>query len=67
MTLREIILSVSGFVISYILKGEFSEALCKMNSFGCFMAFIMYTLPIFIIAAYWTIKLYPYVEPYLTR
>ncbi|MBM3247751.1 hypothetical protein FJZ17_04415 [Candidatus Pacearchaeota archaeon] len=67
MTFKELILSAFGFVISYFLKKAFSEALCSINSFGCFMAFIMYTLPVIIIVAYWMIKLYPYIEPYLSK
>ena len=65
MTFKEIIVSIFGFVVSYFLKNAFSEALCEINSFGCFMAFIMYTLPVIIVVAYWMIKLYPYLEEYL--
>jgi len=67
MSSKEIILSAFGFVVSYFLKKAFSEALCSTNSFGCFMAFIAYTLPIIIIVAYWMIKLYLYIEPYLSK
>jgi hypothetical protein len=67
MTLTELIVSVFGFIISYFLKKAFSETLCSINSFGCFMAFLMYPLPIIIIVAYWMIKLYPYIEHYLSE
>ena len=67
MSSKEIILSAFGFVVSYFLKKSFSEALCSINSFGCFMAFIAYTLPVIIIVTYWMIKLYPYIEPYLSK
>ena len=67
MTLRQIILTIIGFVVSFVLKQYFDEALCNINSFGCFMGFLMYTLPVIIIIAYWMIKLYPYVEPYLSK
>lgn len=66
MTLKEIIASVFGFVVSYFLKQAFSEALCEVNSFGCFMAFLMYTLPVIIVVAYWIVKIYPHVEPYFS-
>jgi hypothetical protein len=66
MTLKEMIASVFGFVVSYFLKQTFSEALCEVNSFGCFMAFLMYTLPVIIIVAYWIVKLYPHIEPYFS-
>ena len=66
MTLKAVILSIFVFIISYFLKQAFSEALCEINSFGCFMAFLMYTLPIIIIVTYWMIKLYPYIEKYLS-
>ncbi len=65
--MKELILSILGFVISYFLKQTFSEALCEINSFGCFMAFIMYTLPIIIVVAYWMIKFYPYIESYISK
>ena len=52
MALKEIIASAFGFVVSYFLKHTFSEALCEVNSFGCFMAFLMYTLPVITIVAY---------------
>ena len=66
MTLKEIIASTFGFVVSYFLKQAFSEPLCEVNSFGCFMAFLMYTLPVIIIVAYWIVKLYPHIEPYFS-
>jgi hypothetical protein len=66
MTIKEIAASIFGFVVSYLLKGLFSEALCKLNSFGCFMAFLMYTFPVIIVVAYWMIKFYPNVEPYFS-
>jgi len=67
MTLKEIILSILGFVIGYLLKGAFKEALCEINSFGCFMGFIAYTLPVIIVIVYWMIKIYPKIEPYLSK
>ncbi len=67
MSLKEIILTAIGFVISFFLKGAFEQALCEQGTFGCFMAFIMYTLPVIIIVAYWIVKLYPYIEPYLNN
>jgi len=67
MTIKEIILSLFGFVISYFLKGIFKESLCEVNSFGCFMGFIAYTLPLSIIVVYWMIKIYPIIEPYLSK
>lgn len=66
MALKEIIASIFGFVVSYFLKQVFSEALCEVNSFGCFMAFLMYTLPVMIIVAYWIVKLYPHIEHYFS-
>ena len=66
MTLKEIIVSLFGLVVSYFLKQAFSEALCEVNSFGCFMAFLMYTLPVIIIVAYWIVKLYPHIKSYLS-
>lgn len=66
MSLKEIVASGIGFIVSYFLKETFSEALCSINSLGCFMAFLMYTLPIIIIVTYWIIKIYPYIEPYLS-
>ena len=65
MSLKEIIVSIIGFVISYILKGAFKEALCETNLFGCFMGFIAYTLPVIIIVSYWVIKLYPKIKKFL--
>ncbi len=67
MTFKEIILTIIGLVVSFFLKPAFNEALCSVNSFGCFMGFLMYTLPVIIIVAYWMIKLYPIVEPYLSK
>jgi len=67
MTLKEIIFSIFGFIISYFLKKAFSEALCNINYFGCFMAFIIYAIPMIIIVTYWTIKLYPYIESHLSK
>jgi len=67
MTIKEIILSIFGFVISYFLKGAFKESLCGINSFGCFMSFISYTLPVIIVVVYWMIKIYPKIEPYLSK
>ena len=67
MTLKEIIASAFGFVVSYFLKKAFSETLCDVNSFSCFIAFLMYALPVIIIVAYWTIKLYPFIEPYFSK
>ena len=67
MTIKEIILSIFGFVISYFLKGAFKEAFCEVNSFGCFMGFLAYTLPVIIVVVYWMIKIYPIIEPYLTK
>jgi hypothetical protein len=67
MTIKEIILSILGFVVSYFLKGAFKEALCEVSSFGCFMGFLAYTLPVMIVVVYWMIKIYPFIEPYLTK
>jgi hypothetical protein len=41
MTLKEIILTAIGFITSYFLKGAFKEAFCDVNSFGCFLGFII--------------------------
>lgn len=67
MNLKEIILSIFGLVISYFLKGAFKESLCEVNSFGCFIGFVAYTLPVIIIVVYWMIKIHPVVEPYLSK
>jgi len=67
MTIKEIIFSILGFVLSYFLKGAFKEALCEVNSFGCFMSFLAYTLPVIIVVGYWMVRLYPIIEPYLTE
>jgi len=67
MTIKELILSILGFIVSYFLKKSFSEALCSINQFGCFMAFIMYSLPIIVVVAYWMIKVYPYIETFLSE
>ena len=67
MTLKEISLSIFGFVISYFLKGAFKETLCEINSFGCFIGFIAYTLPVIMVVVYWMIKIYPIIKPYLSK
>lgn len=67
ITLKEIILSAVGFILSYILKGEFKESLCEINFFGCFVGFLAYTLPVIIIVVYWMIKFYPVIKKYLTK
>lgn len=65
MSVKEVGLTAFIFIASFFLKKAFGQALCDVNSFGCFMGFLMYTLPVIIIVAYWVIKLYPHVEPYL--
>ncbi len=67
MTFKEIILSVFGFVVSFLLKGAFKEALCETSSIGCFMGFLLYTLPVIIIVSYWVIKIYPHIESYVSK
>jgi len=67
MSIKEIITPMFGFIVSHFLKEVFSEALCSINSFGCFMAFLIYTLPVIIIATYLAIKMYPYIEPYFSN
>lgn len=67
MNFKEAILSILGFVISYFLKGAFKEALCDTNSFGCFLGFVAYTLPVIIVVVYWMIKIYPIIEPCLSK
>lgn len=67
MILKEVIMSIFGFVLSYFLKKAFGEALCTINLFGCVMAFLMYPLPVIIIIVYWMVKLYPLIEPYLSN
>lgn len=65
--IKEIITSIFLFIVSYFLKGAFKEALCETNSFGCFVGFIAYTLPVIIVVVYWMIKIYPVIEPYLSK
>ena len=65
MAAKTVIGSIFLFFISFLLKGAFEQGLCEQGFFGCLMAFIMYPLPVIIIVAYWVIKLYPHVEPYL--
>ncbi len=62
MKIKEIIISILVLIISYYLKGAFNKVLCDMNPFSCFIAFLMYTVPVIIIIIYWTIKLYPFIE-----
>ena len=64
---KTIIGSIFVFFISFVLKRAFEQSLCDQGFFGCLMAFIMYPLPVIIVVAYWVVKLYPHVEPYLTK
>ncbi|MEK6915891.1 MAG: hypothetical protein AABW89_05115 [Nanoarchaeota archaeon] len=67
MTLKLIIASGVLLTISYFLKQGLETAACQVNTFACFLGFIAYSLPTVIVIAYWVIKIYPHVEPYLTK
>ncbi|MBT4135953.1 hypothetical protein HOD75_01145 [archaeon] len=65
MNLKEIIFTILMFFIGYVLKSAFKESLCSINSLGCFVGFVAYTLPVIIIGVYWLNKIYPSLEKLL--